>query len=149
MTKNNKSQVVASCSVLYSSKIQDFFVFTSSNTNIRDKWQSINTKNITVLWRDTRHSCSELLPSWSELKHDIHGSCSELLPRYSELTHDKHRSYSELFPSYSELKHDTHRSCSKRLPCYLELEAIVLIIASLSYFSSPLSWNTWRIDMGY
>ena len=72
---------------------------------------------VTLSWnRNTHRSYSELLPSYSELKHDTHRSYSELLPSYSELKHDTHRSCSELLPSYSELKYNTHRSCSKRLP---------------------------------
>ena len=72
---------------------------------------------VTLSWnKNTHRSYSELLPSYSELKHDTHRSYSELLPSCSELKHDTHRSYSELLPSYSELKHNAHRSCSKRLP---------------------------------
>ena len=77
-----------------------FFIFIFTSSNIRDKYQSINRINITILRHDTRHSCSELLPSYSELKHDTHRSYSELLPSYSELKHDIHRSYSELLPNY-------------------------------------------------
>ena len=126
-----------------------FFIFTSSN--IRNKKQSINTKNMTVLWHDARHSYSELkwdthrsysellpscpelkqdthhsysevLPSYSELKHETYCSCSELLPSYSDLTQDTHRSYTEPLPSCSELKRDTHRSYSELFISYSELK---------------------------
>ena len=101
------------------------------------------------LTHDTHRSCSEPLPSYSELKHDTHRSYSELLPGYSELKLESPRSCSELLPSYSELKHNAYCSCAKRLPCYFELQAMVLIIVSLSYVPTPLRWNTWRINLGY
>ena len=74
------------------------------------------------LKHDTHRSYSELLPSCSELKHDTHCSYSELLPSCSELKRDTHCSYSELLPSCSEVKHDTHRGCSELLPSYSELK---------------------------
>ena len=101
---------------------------------------------VTLSWnRNTHRSYSELLPSYSELKHDTHRSYSELLPSYSELKQDTHRSYSELLPSYSELKHDTHRSYSELLPSCSELKHDThLSCSELLRSYSELKYNAHR-----
>ena len=101
---------------------------------------------VTLSWnRNTHCSYSELLPSYSELKHDTHCSYSELPPSYSELKRDTHRSYSELPPSYSELKHDTHHSCFELLPSYSELtQDTHRSYSELLPSYSELKYNTHR-----
>ena len=105
--------VVASCSVLHVF-YQDFLFshHLTSETNNKALIQR------TSQYFDMTHVIAALsyFPVTLSWNRNTHRSYSELLPSYSELKHDTHRSYSELLPSYSELKHDTHCSCSRRLP---------------------------------
>ena len=120
---------------------------------------------VTLSWnKNTHRSYSELLPSYSELKHDTHHSYSELLPSYSELKRDTHLSYSALLPSYSELKYNAHRSCSKRLPraascstynCFSELVSFSSKLKTLDglmrdikykFSTNSISWNSQKFS---
>ena len=108
--------VVASCSVLHVF-YQDFLFshHLTSETNNKALIQrtsqyfdmthviaALNYFPATLSWNMTHRSCSELLPSYSELKYSAHCSCSKRL--LWAATYSTRNCFSELAPFSSELK---------------------------------------------
>ena len=108
------------------------------------------------LKHDTHHSYSELLPSCSELKQDKHRSCCELLPsilswhriqivatlNYFPVTLSWNITHIVVTLSYFRATLSWNITLIvAALSGFLELQAIILVIASLTQFLSPLSWK--------